>query len=321
VLVQPLPSLTDLALGLVTLFLMRRLPSRDPVYRHWRAAFAWAGATALAGAVHHGVFIGMPRVNPVSWAVTSMMVVIVVSYLLAASVVEVVGRGRALVFWSLRSLGVVAYGIVAVTGHAGITSILWCESLTMSAVVGLWIRARLRHHPIAGPMLVAVGVSIGAALFRLIPGAAALLSLDPNSAYHLGQIVGMVLLFRAVTAGRVASDLQQHRERTVVDELQLHRGAEHPRGDAGPQRPQVPDHRVDQALGDRSGGGRHPTRSPALAGVPIERELTDDQQRRIHVRAGQLAVEDPQPPQLRGHPFGHRRRIGVRDADQHGQAR
>jgi hypothetical protein len=38
-----------LALGLVTLYLLRRLPRVDEVSRHWRAAFAWAAGTALAG--------------------------------------------------------------------------------------------------------------------------------------------------------------------------------------------------------------------------------------------------------------------------------
>ena len=38
-----------LALGLVTLYLLRRLPRVDEVSRHWRRAFAWAAGTALAG--------------------------------------------------------------------------------------------------------------------------------------------------------------------------------------------------------------------------------------------------------------------------------
>ncbi len=35
-------------------------------------------------------------------------------------------------------------------------------------------------------------------MFRLVPGAAALIGLDADSAYHLGQIPGMLLLFFAV---------------------------------------------------------------------------------------------------------------------------
>ncbi len=204
VLVQPMPSLTDLALGLVTLYLVRRLPRGGEVSRHWRAAFAWAAATALAGAAYHGVLVGIPQVNSLSWAATSIMVVVVVSYLLAASVVQVLGRRRAVVFWLLRSVGLMAYVIFAATGHASITAIMWCESLTMASVLGLWIWAWLRRHPMGRPMLVAIGVSIAAAMLRLVPGAAALAALDPDSAYHLGQIGGMVLLYHAVasTSGR-----------------------------------------------------------------------------------------------------------------------
>jgi hypothetical protein len=167
-----MPSLTDLALGLVTLYLVRRLPRGGEVSRHWRTAFAWAAGTALAGAVYHGVFVGIPRVNHLSWAVMSSMVVVVVSYLLAASVVHVLGRSRARVFWLLRSVGLVAYVVLAATGHASITAIMWCESLTMASVLGLWIWAWLRHHPMGRPMLVAIGASIAAAMLRLVPGAA-----------------------------------------------------------------------------------------------------------------------------------------------------
>ncbi|MGH3781962.1 MAG: DUF6962 family protein [Pseudonocardiaceae bacterium] len=109
----------------------------------------WAAGTALAGAVYRGVFVGIPRVNALC-AATSIMVV-VVSYLLAASVVQVLGRSRAVVFWLLRSVGLVAYVVVAAAGHASINGIMWCASLTMASVVGLWIWAWLRHHPHPGP--------------------------------------------------------------------------------------------------------------------------------------------------------------------------
>jgi hypothetical protein len=52
----------------------------------------------------------------------------------------------------------------------------------------------------ARPMLVAIGMSIAAAMLRLVPGAAALAGLDPDSGYHLGQIGGMVLLYHAVAS-------------------------------------------------------------------------------------------------------------------------
>jgi hypothetical protein len=201
-----MPSLTDLALGLVTLYLAWRLPRGGEVLKYWRAAFAWAAGTALAGAVYHGVFVGIPRINALSWAVLSIMVVVVVSYLLAASVVQVLGRNCAIVFWLLRSVGLVVYVVIAAAGHASITAIMWCESLTIASVLGLWIWAWRRHHPMGRPMLVAIGTTIAAAMLRLVPGAAALTGLDPDSGYHLGQIVGMVLLYHAVTRAGGRSD-------------------------------------------------------------------------------------------------------------------
>ncbi|MGD9988132.1 DUF6962 family protein [Pseudonocardia sp.] len=193
-------SLTDLALGLVTLYLVPRLPRDVDGARYWRATFAWAAATALAGAVYHGFLVELPRIGGITWAVMSTTVVVVMSFMLAATVVQVLGPSRAVWFWPLRLLGVAAYVIIAATGNPSITAIMLCESITMACVIGLWVWAWRRRHPTAPAMLVAIGASIAAAMFRLVPGAAALLWLDPDSAYHLGQIVGIVLLFRAVAS-------------------------------------------------------------------------------------------------------------------------
>jgi hypothetical protein len=200
-LVQPAASLTDLALGLVTAYLTVRLPRGGDSSRYWRAGFGWAAVTALIGAAYHGVLTG-GRWGGLTWAVMSSMVVVVMSFLLAASVIDILGRSRAAVFWPLRLIGFLAYGVFAVTGHASINAIMICESLTMASIIGLWAWALTRSHPMAARMLVAIGVSIGAAVFRLVPGAAALVGMDRDSAYHVGQVVGMVLLFLAVASSR-----------------------------------------------------------------------------------------------------------------------
>jgi hypothetical protein len=195
-------ALTDLALGLVTLVLARLVPREVEAARYWRATFGWAAVTALIGAVYHGVLVDIPHVNLVTWAVMSTMVVVVVSFLLAASVIRVLGRDRAVLFWPLRAAGLLAYAVIAATGHPSITALVLCESLTMASVVGLWVWACVRRDPLGPRMLVAMGVSMGAALLRVVPGAAAVVGLDSGSAYHLGQIAGMVLLFRAVAGSR-----------------------------------------------------------------------------------------------------------------------
>jgi hypothetical protein len=203
VLTQPTQALTDLLLGLVVIGLAIALHRVPAVQRYWRAAFWWAGIAALAGFVHHGFIARWPDVARVSWAIVSVMVVLAVSYLLAATVEEVLGPGHARAFWLLRSIGVLAYAGLAATGHAGITALLACESLTMAFVIGLWSWAAYQGYPLARPVLLAIAASAAAAGTKaLSPKLTGYVYLDPTSTYHLAQIVGMVLLFRALTERR-----------------------------------------------------------------------------------------------------------------------
>jgi hypothetical protein len=203
VLLEPAPALTDLLLGIVVLGLAVGLTRVSGVNRYWRGAFWWAGFGALGGSVHHGVLTRWPAVASWSWVVLSMMVVLAVSYLLAATVEEVLGPGHARTFWLLRAAGLVAYAGIALSGHAGISAIFACESLTMVGVLALWGWAASRHHPLARPVLLAILASMAAAGSRaLSPNVTGHLNLDPTSVYHLAQIAGMVLLYRAIVAHR-----------------------------------------------------------------------------------------------------------------------
>jgi hypothetical protein len=206
-LAEPAESLTDLLLGIVVVWLTLRLRRRPEVHRHWVASFGWAGIAALAGAVHHAVFVRWARWSDVSWAVITVMIVLAVSYLLAGSVVEVFGNGHAREFWLLRSIGLVAYVALAVTGHAGVGSMLTCEALTMLSVVALWVLAAYRHHPLGRPVLLAILASGAAgATQALSQSVTGIIGLDPTSAYHLAQIGGMVLLYWALTRSRPEPD-------------------------------------------------------------------------------------------------------------------
>ena len=170
---------------------------------HWRAAFWWFGLAALAGAVHHGLIVRWPHAADVSWTVISVMVVVAVSYLLAGTVAEVLGPGRRRAFWLLRSIGLVAYLVIAASGNAGIATMLACEALTMVSVLALWVLAAHRDHPLARPVLIAIVVSIAAAGMKAVnPELLRPVGLDPTSAYHLAQIVGMVLLYVAVNGAQ-----------------------------------------------------------------------------------------------------------------------
>jgi hypothetical protein len=67
-------------------------------------------------------------------------------------------------------------------------------------VLVLWILADYHGHPLAPAVLVAIGASIAAAAVKL-PSADVLrpVGLDPDSTYHLAQLVGIALLFAAIT--------------------------------------------------------------------------------------------------------------------------
>ena len=195
---EPAASLTDLALGVVTLTLALRLRGRG-VQSYWRRTFWWAAAAALAGAVHHGIVTYSDAWSGPSWAVISGMVVLTVSFVLAATVQDVLGEGRRREFWALRSASLVAYAGLAAFGYYGIATILACEGVTMVAILVLWETARRRGHPRAPAMALALGASVFAGCARALPGDLIdVIHLDPTSLYHLAQIPGMVLLYLAL---------------------------------------------------------------------------------------------------------------------------
>ena len=202
-LAEPAPALTDLALGLVTVVLAVMLGRSATVHRHWRTSFWWAGTAALAGFGHHGFVKHVAGWDGPSWAIISGMVVITVSYLLAGTVAEVLGPRHRRTFWLLRSVGIGAYVVLAATGHAGVTALLACESLTMVCILALWGRAAWNRHPMAGPMIAALAASGAAAGAKALdPDVTGRVALDPTSVYHLAQIVGIVLLYLAVSGPR-----------------------------------------------------------------------------------------------------------------------
>ena len=171
---------------------LRRSPAVD---RHWRSALWWFGIAAFAGALHHGLIVQWPDFSDASWALISLLVVVAVSFLLAGTVHDVLGGRHTRAFWLLRSIGIAAYAVIALTGHAGIQAILACESLTMASILVLWGFAAYRGHPRAPAMLVAITASGAAALTKL---AGDLAGVDGTSLYHLAQIPGVLLLYAAV---------------------------------------------------------------------------------------------------------------------------
>lgn len=200
---EPASSITDLILGLVAVGLAVRIRARTDLTPHWERTFWWTGAAALAGAVHHGVVTHSERWSDPSWLVVTFVVVVAISYLLAATVDEVLGPGHARAFWVLRSASLVAYVVVALTVGASIGAILACEALTMLAVLAIWAIGIRRGHPRARMVALAIAASGAAAAVRAAPAdVVAPTGLDPTSLYHLAQIPGVVLLYLAATGPR-----------------------------------------------------------------------------------------------------------------------
>jgi hypothetical protein len=197
---EPAASLTDLFLGAVIVILALALRDAD-VHRYWMRTLWWAAAAALAGAVHHGVVTDSATWAGPSWALISGMVVITISFTLAASVHDVLGPGHQSTFWLLRSASIAAYAALAAFGYYGIATILACEGVTMVTILVLWGLALRRGHPRAPAMLLALGASILAGAVRALPDdVSAIIGLDPTSLYHLVQIPGVVLLYLALSA-------------------------------------------------------------------------------------------------------------------------
>lgn len=211
---EPASALTDLLLGAVAVALATGLTRRSDLTPHWARMFWWTAAAALAGALHHGFVTQSDEWTDRSWLVVTFLVVIAISYLLAASVDEVLGPGHARAFWVLRSGSLVAYLVVAVTLGASIGAILLCEGVTMLAVLALWAVGIRRGHPRARAVAVAIVASIGAAVIRGLPSDLVdPTGLDPTSLYHLAQIPGLVLLYRAAanTGGAIRALPDQRR--------------------------------------------------------------------------------------------------------------
>jgi len=195
---EPLPALTDLALGLVALLFAVRGAGAG-VGRTWRRMFWWAAIAALAGAVHHAFVTFSDAWTGPSWALISAMVVITISYALAATVEDVLGPGRGRIFWALRMASLLAYAVLAAFGYYGVSTIVACEGVTMASVLVLWVLAYRRAMPGSGPMLVALAANVVAGITRAMPSSLTeLVGLDPVSLYHLAQIPPMALLYVAI---------------------------------------------------------------------------------------------------------------------------
>jgi hypothetical protein len=183
----------------VALGLALRLRGAPGVHRHWHLMLWSAAGAALAGALYHGLLHDRAALAGPGWVVVGVLVVLMLSYLLAGSVHDVLGPGRARVFWVVRLTGLLAYVGLAIVGKGHLTALLLCESLTMAGVLVIWLHAARRRHPRAAGMVAAILASgLAGVVFALPEAVTAPLGLGPAPLSHLAQIPGIVLLAAAL---------------------------------------------------------------------------------------------------------------------------
>jgi len=169
-----------------------RSPSID---RYWAYAAFSVAAGALMGGVYHGHLVGGSRGEDV-WTAITIMVAVTVSLLLAATVNSVLGAEKARLWMALRLASLGGFILLAVAGYGGLTTFFYLESVSMIAVLGIWLYGWSRGQPGASLLLAAIFASGTAAIFRFLPvSIEAGWNWDPNAIYHIAQIPGLLVLY------------------------------------------------------------------------------------------------------------------------------
>ena len=199
-LVEPASSLTDFALGVLALMIAGRLRPKETTDAHWRWFFVWIGIAGLWGGFHHGLVVGHETAAAFSWSAISLLVEISISYLLAASVNTVLGKGNGHPLLAIRAISLAVFFSLVVSGNASVITLMLTEGLAMALVIGLWLHAWQKDQP-------AVGLVLAAIVARRLAAALKASSLqfnmggrefDPNSLYHVAQMPGLLLMLLAI---------------------------------------------------------------------------------------------------------------------------
>ena len=199
-LVEPASSLTDFALGILALIAAGRLSPKETADAHWRWFFVWIGIAGLWGGFHHGFIVGHETLAALSWSAISLLVALAISYLLAASVNTVLGKGRGHPLLVVRAISLAVFFALVVSGNATVITLMLTEGLAMALVIGLWVHAWQMNQPAVGLVLAAIMVSMLAAGLKASSLQFTLggWEFDPNSLYHVAQMPGLFLLLVAI---------------------------------------------------------------------------------------------------------------------------
>ncbi len=192
---EPAAAVTDwilaalaLSAGVVLLFDEKRS-------RYWAFAFFAAAISAFVGAVYHAWLKASGTWSGPVWGSVTLIVAVMVSFILAATVETVLGPGSRKLWMTIRLASLLAFAVVVLLGGGSISSLLYLESVTMAAVVVIWAMAFRRKMPGSGTLLTAIVLSGGAAIVRAIPVRfVASWEWNSDSLYHIAQIPGLVAM-------------------------------------------------------------------------------------------------------------------------------
>ena len=165
-LLEPASSLTDFALGGLSIAAAFGLAGRGPVGSPWRWFFLFTGLTAIWGGVHHGFLPSEGTAAGLSWSGITIGVALAISFALSSSIVTVLGPGKGKPMIAIRGVCLVAFVVLVLLGRASVPTLLVTEGLAMLMIVGLWLHAWGQAHPGSGMVLTAIFVSILAAAAR-----------------------------------------------------------------------------------------------------------------------------------------------------------
>lgn len=194
-LAEPANSLSDALLGAVSLgaaAALGRPGTADPAFT---ACLGAMGSAAAWGAVHHALITPTSRLRSRSWTAIATMLAGGIGFLFAASARATLPAPTARQVAPLGAIGPAVYLAFAASGRRDMNTMVAAQGLSMAGVVGMWIAATARRQQGASLGLTAVVLSAAATAARSIPPSAlARVKLDPDSAYHLAQIPGVLVL-------------------------------------------------------------------------------------------------------------------------------
>lgn len=191
-------GLIDIPFGAVLLGCALWLRTVPGVHHYWVLTTGFGGVSALLGAAYHLVLQDPDWLATTSWVVTAVLLIIALSYMLAASAMDVLGPEPTRIVLVVRTVGLAAYLVAVCFGYTGTGPLVTCEALTMAGIVGMWCYAAYTGHPRGRPMVTGILVSaLSSACFIVPADTWAEIDLTAGAVSHLVQIPGFILISRA----------------------------------------------------------------------------------------------------------------------------